>query len=68
MTKEPEAVDEVDAKLEYHHGYHVQEEGLCRADQSVPPAGAAGVGWGACHIVYQGCNGRGGRVFWFGRW
>ena len=29
----------------------VQEEGLCRADQSVPPAGAAGVGWEACHIV-----------------
>ena len=21
---EPEAVDEVDAKLEYHHGYHAQ--------------------------------------------
>ena len=43
----------------------VQEEGLCRADQSVPPAG---VGWRACHIVYQDCNGRGGRVFWFERW
>ena len=40
----------------------VQEEGLCRADQSVPPAG---VGRRACHIVYQDCNGRGGRVFWY---
>ena len=40
----------------------VQEEGLCRADQSIPPAG---VGRRACHIVYQDCNGRGGRVFWY---
>ena len=38
------------------------EEELCRDDQSVPPAGAAGVGWGACYIVYQGCNGRGSPI------
>ena len=37
----------------------VQEEGLCRADQSVPPAG---VGWRACHIVYQECGAVAGGV------
>ena len=37
----------------------VQEEGLCRADQSVPPAG---VGWRACHIVCQECGAVAGGV------